>query len=98
MSYDVSVGCKSLNMTSNLRRFFTEFHVHPVDDMNNRLAEFVAGDIDTALFRIIRTPKWQLDEYSASSGWGTWMQGLEWLIELRDACLTHPDATVQADQ
>lgn len=97
MSYDVTVGDRDFNYTWNLSKFFSIFQVHPYSHFNGRYAGEVAERITSGLEAIEKMDLATLREkYDAPNKWGDVPSAIEWLKGIRDACLEHPDAKVEA--
>lgn len=91
MSYDVTVGTKEFNYTSNMRKFFVDFGVHP-RDMHGEPPHEVAFRIAQALKDILLYGFEDLkSEYDAPNGWGSVEGAIRFLMDIYMACITEPD-------
>ena len=91
MSYDITVGTKDFNYTSNMGRFFAEFDVRP-RDMHGQPPHEVAQRIAVALGNIARFPLEDLRrDFDSANGWGNVEGATRFLVEVYMACITEPD-------
>ena len=97
MSYDVTVGTKDFNYTSNMGKFFMDFGVHPWD-MHGEPPYEVAVRITQALRDIARYGFGELTyDYDAPNGWGDVEGATRFLMDIYMACITETDVdTVEA--
>lgn len=91
MSYDVTVGTKDFNYTSNMGQLFEDFNVHP-HDMHREAPHTVAYRISRALGNI---PHFEFEalmrDYDDPNGWGTVEGAIRFLTDIYVACITEPD-------
>lgn len=95
MSYDVAVGGESFNYTSNMRPFFRQFGVDP-KQWAGRHRHVVASEIAKALEQIATIePSVLRAGYDSPNGWGSVETAVEFLREVRAACLYEPPEWVE---
>ena len=98
MSFDVTVGTKEFNYTSNMGAFFTDFGVHPRVDLNGRTPEHEALRISDAFSAMTDFDMEALGlQYNDPGGWGDVEGATRFLFEIFMACITETDVdTVEA--
>ena len=102
MSYDVSIGDFSQNITFNLGKFFRTF-VHTVYGLNAldgqtgwAAANILAAAINKfATYRDLNDDEILTKEFSDANGWGCWEDAFRFLANLLEACLKHPYKAVR---
>ena len=102
MSYDVSIGDHSANITCNLGKFFRTFVQadHGILFLDQKTGCAAGSIVATAIsnFAIAQffyTDEALTEEFSATNGWGTWEDAVHFLTQLLDACLQNPREIVR---
>lgn len=92
MSYDVTVGTQEFNYTYNMGKFFWDFGVHPVQDMDGKSTTQVLDFITAALKRLTEYEMDDLcNDYDSPNGWGSVEGATRFLFDIYLACLMEVD-------
>ena len=102
MSYDVSIGDFSQNITFNLGKFFRYFvnEEQGITFLDQKTGCAAGSLVATALsnfaiHQFFSNDEAITEEFSATNGWGTWEDAVHFLTQLLDACLQNPREIVR---
>lgn len=101
MSYDVSIGDFSHNITFNLSKFFrTYIYPEGLQFLDKKTGSAAAKILASAIANITcalenSSEDIMAEHYSSPNGWGRWKDGFSFLAFLLEACLKHPRKIVR---
>lgn len=103
MSYDVFLSIDTggkdpamifdSNYTSNVSGMWADALGYPLADLDGRLAANAIPDLRRAAWRMANEP----DKYQAMNppnGWGDYEGARNYLVEILEACMNHPKASI----